>query len=97
MPDRLIVGLALLFGFLWMRTRARSLRDSEASRRALLGIFLGLAPALVAEKWLFDHLPFERFANLAIELGALGVSFGATAFFFLRPGKATEDADGTAA
>ena len=91
MTDRWILGLALLFGFLWLRDRLRALRrEGEVGPRALYGIFLVLGPLLLAEKWLFDRLDFGRWYNLGIELAVLALTFGATRLLFLRPGSAPD-------
>ena len=85
MIERWIVGIAILMGFLWIRSRARALRsDEDRSRKALYAIFFVLAPLLLIGKQGFDRLPFERYTNLAIELASLAVIFGVTGFVFLR-------------
>lgn len=85
MLERWIVGIEILLGFLWIRSRARALRgDEERSRKALYSIFFVLAPLLLIGKQGFDRLPFERYVNLAIETLALALIFGVTGFVFLR-------------
>lgn len=78
-----------------MRTQARKLSNSKQSQKALFGIFLVMAPLLLGEKQLFDHLPFERFTNLLIEVLTLALSFGLTWFLFLRPGKLEDETEQT--
>ena len=85
MSERWILGVGVLIGFLWIRSRARALRDEEgASRKALYGIFFFLAPLLFAGKWAFKFLPFEPNANLLIEMLALASMFALTGLLFLR-------------
>ena len=85
MWERIILGVGLLAGFIWVRTRARALRDDEQQgRKALYGIFFFLGPLLLVGKWAFQYLPFEHNVNFAIELLAIGLMFAATGFFFLR-------------
>jgi hypothetical protein len=87
MLERWTIGLAILIGFLWIRSRIKAVRhDGERSRKALYGVFFVLAPLLLVGKKGFDMLPFGRYANLLIELGVLALVFGATVFVFLRPG-----------
>lgn len=88
MVDRWVLGLILLFGFLWVRTKARDLGNPEQSHRALYGIYFLLAPMLLGEKWLFDRLPYERFTNLGIESAGILASFALIWLLFLRPKKA---------
>jgi len=85
MVERIILGVGLLAGFIWIRTRARALREDEnQSRKALYGIFFFLAPLLLIGKWAFKFLPFEHNTNFAIQILALALMFAATGFFFLR-------------
>ena len=87
MLERWALGIAILCGFLWIRSRAKAIRsDAERSRKALYGIFFVLAPLLLLGKQGFDRLPFGRYANLTIELGVLALVFGMTGLVFLRPG-----------
>lgn len=87
MWERWTIGLALLAGFLWMRSRVRALRGDEArSRKALYGIFLMLAPLLLIGKWVFDRLPYGAYVNFWIELLSLALVFVMTGFLFLRSG-----------
>ncbi len=85
MQQRWIIGIALLAGFLWVRTRAKALRDTEGgSQKALYGIFFFLAPLLFVGKWAFGFLPFGQTENLLIQLAAIGLMFGLTSILFLR-------------
>ena len=84
MPEQWILGLELVFGFLWLRTRSRDLGE-QAGFKAIVGIFFILGPSLLGEKWLFDRLPFGRYSNLLVEIIALAASFWLTGFIFLRP------------
>jgi hypothetical protein len=87
MLERWATGIAILIGFLWIRSRIKTVRnDGERSRKALYGIFFVLAPLLLIGKQGFDRLPFGRYANLLVELGVLALVFGVTGFAFLRPG-----------
>jgi len=93
MWERYTVGLALLIGFLWIRSRVRALRgDENRSRKAIYGIFLMLAPLLLIGKWAFDRLPFGPYTNFLIELLSLLLVFGLTGFLFLRKGPENGDA-----
>ncbi len=92
LAEHWIVGGAILFGFLWLRSRVRALRgDGEASRKAIYGIFLILAPLLLIGKWGFEKLPYGPYVNLSIELLFIVLVFGATGFLFVRKG--TENGD----
>jgi hypothetical protein len=87
MWERWVIGVALLAGFLWVRSCVRALRgDEERSRKALYGVFLMLAPLLLVGKWIFDRLPFGAYINFWIELSSLALVFGLTGFLFLRKG-----------
>ena len=87
MLERWVTGMAILIGFLWIRSRIKAVRkDHERSRKAIYGIFFVLAPLLLIGKQGFAMLPFGRYANLITELGVLALVFGVTGFVFLRPG-----------
>lgn len=87
MLERWTIGITILIGFLWIRSRIRAVRNNhERSRKALYGIFFVMAPLLLIGKQGFDMLPFGRYTNLLIELGVLALVFGVTGFVFLRPG-----------
>ena len=89
MTERWVLGIGILMGFLWIRSRATALRNEEGgSRRALYGIFFFLAPLLLAGKQAFGYLPFAHATNLLIELLALASMFALTGVFFLRHPKA---------
>lgn len=82
--ERVIVGLVMIAGFLWLRRRARGL--DEASRaRGLVRTVLFLAPALIGGKWLFERLPFDGPVNLAVEVAGLAGLLAAAGFLFMRP------------
>ena len=88
MTDRWILGLCILAGFLWVRSRATTLRKEDGgSRKALYGIFFFLAPLLFVGKQAFTYLPFAHNTNLAIEILLLASMFALTGFFFLRSPK----------
>ena len=88
MIDRWILGIGILFGFLWVRSRATALRHEEGgSRKALYGIFFFLAPLLFVGKQAFVYLTFAPNTNLAIEILSLASIFALTGFFFLRSPK----------
>ena len=88
MTDRWVLGICILAGFLWVRTRATALRKEEGgSRKALYGIFFFLAPLLFVGKQAFVYLPFAHNTNLAIEILSLASMFALTGFFFLRASK----------
>jgi hypothetical protein len=89
MPEHWIIGVELLLGFLWIRTRARDLGEG-AGLKAIVGVFFVLGPLLLAEKWLFDRLPFQRLTNLAVALITLAASFWLTGTLFLRGEKARD-------
>jgi len=97
MSEQWVIGGAILFGFLWIRSRLQTLRgDGDRSRKALYGIFLVLAPLLLIGKWVFDRLPYGQYTNLVIELASLAAAFALTGFLFLRKGTGTENTDSPA-
>ena len=71
--DRILVGVLLLAGFLWLRLRARALDDAGRGR-AYKGIVLFLAPVLLGGRWAFDKLPFGQWQNFAVEAGTLAAA-----------------------
>jgi hypothetical protein len=87
--ERIYVGLLLLAGFLWLRRRARRM-DASTRGRALVASFLFLVPVLVGGKWLFEKLPYTRYANLAIEVAGLAAAIAITGFVFMTPKKDEE-------
>ena len=84
--DRIIVAVLMLAAVLWMRRRARQLGEDQRNR-AMLGLMLFLIPALLGARWAFDHLPYGRYPNLAIEIGGLAVIFVTVTLVFLKPAK----------
>jgi hypothetical protein len=92
--DRILVGVLLLVGFLWLRFRARKLDESGRSR-AYKGILLFLIPVLLSKPLTFDRLPFGRWENFAIEAGALAAAIALAGFVFMVPAKKTEENSGT--
>jgi polyferredoxin len=87
--DRIIVAVLMLAAVLWMRQRARHLHEDQR-KKAMMGLMLFLIPALLGARWAFDHLPYGRYENLAIEIGGLAVIFTTVAFLFLNPKKISE-------
>ena len=88
MAERWILGVGILIGFLWIRSRATALRHEEGgSRKAIYGIFFFLAPLLFVGKKAFTYLPFEHTTNFGIELLAIATTFALTGLFFLRAPK----------
>ena len=83
--ERVIVGLVLFAGFLWLRRRAKRLDDASRAQ-ALVRTLLFLAPALIGAKWLFDRLPFDRWSNLAVQAAGLAALLVAAGLAFMRPG-----------
>jgi hypothetical protein len=83
--ERILVGLLLVAGFLWLRHRARKI-DESARGRALLATAFFLVPALAIGKWLFEKLPYGLYENLAIELGGLAAVIAVAGLVFMKPG-----------
>ena len=85
MQPRWLIGIGLLIGFLWIRSRTRVLRENpDGGKKALYGVFFFMAPLLFAGKWAFGYLPFGPWQNTGIELVVLGGLFALTGVLFLR-------------
>jgi uncharacterized membrane protein YhaH (DUF805 family) len=88
-PERILVGVLLLFGFLWLRLRLRKLDDAGRSR-AYKGILLFVIPVLLGGRWAFDRLPFGKWENAAIEMAVLAAAIAFAGFVFMPEGKNME-------
>jgi hypothetical protein len=87
-PDKIVLGLCLLGGFLWIRKRSRSIDLENQKGRSLLGVFGILPAALLGEKYLFEWLHFDLYTNTAIKAATLIATFLIVGFGFLKPGLA---------
>ena len=83
-PERLLVAVVLIAGFLWLRRRAKAL-DDAARGRALRGTILFLAPVLIGAKWGFERLPFSAPVNLVVELLGLAAALAVAGYVFMTP------------
>ncbi|HEX2613820.1 MAG TPA: hypothetical protein VHO02_09520 [Fibrobacteria bacterium] len=88
-PERILVGVLLLFGFLWLRLRARKL-DEAGRSRAYKGILLFVIPVLLGGRWAFDRLPFGKWENAFIEMAVLAAAIAFAGFVFMPEAKKTE-------
>jgi hypothetical protein len=84
--ERILVGVLLLAGFLWLRVRARRLEDA-ARGRALRGTILFLAPVLIGGKWAFEKLPYGLYENLALEMIGLAAVIAVAGYVFMSQGR----------
>lgn len=81
--ERVILIVCLFGGFLWLRSRARSM-DLSGRKEWVMGGLLLLIGLLLAEKWLFEKLPQGTVLTLAIKAAALAATFAAIGYGFLR-------------
>jgi hypothetical protein len=84
--ERILVGILIVAGFLWLRHRARKV-DEAARGRALLATAFFLVPALAIGKWLFEKLPYGLYENLAIELAGLAAVIAVAGLVFMKPSR----------
>ncbi len=87
--DRILVGILLLVGFLWLRHRGRALDDAGRSR-AFKGMLLFVVPVMLGGRWAFGKLPFGHWENLAIEMAVLAAAIAFAGTVFMGAGKKEE-------
>lgn len=91
--EKIVMGLILFGGFLWLRMRARSMDLAARKGSVVFGIFGVLTALLIAGRALFDHW---RSGPLVLKAALLAGCFAAVGFLFLRPSppaSAEADAD----
>ena len=85
MADKIVVIVCVFGGFLWLRSRARSLNLEHRMTKVVVGVFLLLPALLLAENHLFQRLPFEPLVNTLLKAPILIATFAAIGYGFLRP------------
>lgn len=94
--EKVVIILCVFGGFLWLRARARSVNPERSKGMVLIGIFLVLPALLVAEKQLFERLPYGPWTNLLLKALILLGTFAAVGYGFLRQAEeARTEEDGT--
>ncbi len=82
--ERIVLVICLLGGFLWIRNRSRAIDLENQMMRSILGVFVFLPGALIAEKYLFEMLHFGLYTDILIKVAAIFVTFLIVGFGFLR-------------
>jgi hypothetical protein len=95
-PERVVLIVCLIGGFLWLRGRARSMNLERRQVPVVVGIFLVLPALLLAEKALFEKLPWSPFVNAPLMGVTLVATFSAVGYGFLRPPRPGEEEAETA-
>jgi hypothetical protein len=85
-PEKIVLILCLLAGFLWIRQRSRSIDLESQKGRALFGVFALLPLALLLEKHLFEMFHFGMILNILLKCAILIATFLIVGFGFLRSG-----------
>lgn len=97
-PERVVLIVCLIGGFLWLRGRARSMNLETRQVTVVVGVFLVLPALLMAEKSLFEKLTWGPWVNAPVMAASLVATFAAVGFGFLRPsrpdGETGEEAGG---
>jgi hypothetical protein len=84
-PERVVLIVCLIGGFLWLRGRSRRMNLESRQVTVVVGIFLVLPALLLAEKALFEKLPWGPWVNAPIMGISLIATFAGVGFGFLRP------------
>jgi hypothetical protein len=96
-PERVVLIVCLIGGFLWLRGRSRGMNLESRQVSVVVGVFLVLPALLLAEKSLFEKLPWGPWVNVPLMGAALIATFAAVGYGFLRPAKADAAASEEAA
>jgi hypothetical protein len=86
--DKVVMIVCIFGGFLWLRTRARTVHAERRQGPVMLGIFLVLPALLILESRLFAKLSYGPATNVLIKAAVLVSTFAAVGFGFLRPAPA---------
>lgn len=90
MAEKIFMAVCLFAGFLWLRSRARSLDLAHQQGKTVIGIFGVLTALLIGEKYVFDTWHFGPYTGLALKLGLTVATFAGVGFLFLKPGPPRE-------
>lgn len=85
-PEKIVLGLCLLVGFLWLRARSRSVNLESQMLRALLGTFVFLPGALIGEKYLFEMFRLGGYMDILLKAAVVIATFLVVGFGFLKSG-----------
>lgn len=91
-PERVVLIVCLIGGFLWLRGRARGINLENRQVTVVVGVFLVLPALLFAEKALFDKLPWGPWVKAPLMAASLVATFAAVGFGFLRPTASVDSA-----
>ena len=83
-PEKIVLGLCLLVGFLWLRARSRSIDLESQMLRALLGTFVFLPGALIGEKYFFEMFRFGGYVDILLKAAVVIATFLVVGFGFLK-------------
>jgi hypothetical protein len=84
-PERVVLIVCLIGGFLWLRGRARRMNLERRQVTVVVGVFLVLPALLLAEKALFERLSWGPWINAPVMGACLIATFAAVGYGFLRP------------
>ena len=88
--EKIIVGICLFAGFLWIRQRSRQIDLTTQIPKALIGVFVILPILLLGQKLLFEKIVFALYAGLALKCAVIVLSFAFIGLVFLKPEKKQE-------
>lgn len=84
--EKILMVVCLFGGFMWIRTRTRSMDLSKRRGRTVVGIFGVLPALLIGEKYLFESLEFGGYTGMLFRAALAAATFAAVGYLFLKPG-----------
>lgn len=86
--EKILVGLTLFTGFIWLRRRQKKLNLEIEGPRFAFGFFFLLPAFLLLEAQIFPKLPVSQVEGIAVKILVLAATILAIGHYFVNPKKA---------